>query len=97
MHATSTRNDCSFLKEFLMARGRFDPRDFGVDLEREVLQDEIVSHFAAFCRGEWTVDELLLHPREALHFCDEFRRSNGYFQLPDDVILRSLMTRRKNP
>ena len=50
--------------------------------------------FAGMCRA-WTVDELLLHPREALNLCDSFRRAYGYFDLPDEVILRQLMIRRK--
>jgi hypothetical protein len=48
-------------------------------------------------RDGWTVDELLLHPREALNFCDQVRRRYGYFDVPDDIILRSIMQRRKNP
>jgi hypothetical protein len=48
-------------------------------------------------RDTWAVDELLLHPREAAWFCDETRRKYRYFDLPDDVILRVILTRRKNP
>jgi hypothetical protein len=80
-----------------MGRGKFNPLDFGVNLEREALMDQIVEDFHATYRDSWTVDELLLHPREAAIFCDGVRRQHGYFDLPDDVILRSIMTRRKNP
>jgi hypothetical protein len=57
----------------------------------------MVSDFSAMYHGMWTIDELLLHPREAGHFCDEVRRLHGYFDLPDDIILRTILTRRKNP
>jgi hypothetical protein len=44
-----------------------------------------------------SIDELLLHPREAAHFCDDVRRQYGYFDVPDDIILRVILTRGKNP
>jgi hypothetical protein len=86
-----------FYREFLMGRGRFDPKDFGVSLGREELTDEMANAFNDIYRDCWTVDELLLHPREAAWFCDEVRRRKGYFDLPDDVILRVILTRRKSP
>jgi hypothetical protein len=86
-----------FYREFLMGRGNFDPRDFGVDKDRDLFTDEIVEHFNATFRQTWTIDELLLHPREAANFCDEVRRRYHYFDVPDDIILRSILTRRKNP
>jgi len=75
------------------ARGKFDPKDFGVEMERETFTDEICEQF----RAHWTIDELLLHPREALNFCDEVRRQRGWYMIPDDIILRTVLTRRKNP
>jgi hypothetical protein len=57
----------------------------------------MVSAFSAIYRGQWTIDELLLHPREAVRFCDEIRHQYGYYDLPDDIILRTILTRRKNP
>jgi hypothetical protein len=44
-----------------------------------------------------TLPTLVLHPRGALRFCDGTRRKHGWFDLPDDVLLRWLMNRRKNP
>jgi hypothetical protein len=90
-------DQAAFYREFLMARNTFDPKEFGVDLSKEDFGDEMVSDFGAIYRGQWTFDELLLHPREAQHFCDEVRRMHGYFDLPDDIILRTILTRRKNP
>ncbi len=45
----------------------------------------------------WSVDELLLHPREELDYCSAIRRRSGFHDLPDDLILRCLLARRKNP
>lgn len=86
----------AFFREFLMARGVLNPRDYGVDMEREDFVDALVEAFGETYRGQWTIDELVLHPREALDFCDRVRRARGWFIVPDDVILRPIMNRRKN-
>jgi hypothetical protein len=80
-----------------MARTVINPRDFGIDLDREPFVDQMVDDFNETYEGRQTVDELLLHPREAAHFCDTVRRKHDYFDLPDDVILRVILQRRKNP
>lgn len=80
-----------------MARPAFDPREFGVDLEREAFVDEMVEEFHGAYRNDWTIDELLLHPREALRICDDVRHRRGYYDVPDDIILRVILQRRKNP
>jgi hypothetical protein len=36
-------------------------------------------------------------PREALRFCDDFRRKHQCMDVPDDIILRSIIGRRKHP
>lgn len=92
-----TPSQTQFYGEFLMGRGRFDPKEFGVDLRREDFTDQMVECFADIYRDTWTVDELLLHPREAAKFCDEVRRKYHYFDVPDDIVLRVIMARRKNP
>jgi len=97
MIATEEITQREFYKGFLMARGKFDPTEFGVNCSREEFGDEMVGDFAATYRDTWTVDELLLHPREAVKFCDDVRRKHGYHDLPDDIILRTIMNRRKNP
>jgi len=97
MMATQTLTQQDFYKEFLMARGKFDPADFGVDLSPADFTDQAVEAFGTAYRGTWTIDELLLHPREAAQFCDQFRRKHRYFDVPDDIILRVILHRRKNP
>lgn len=54
----------------------------------------MVDAFGAAYRGQWSIDELMLHPREAAHFCDDVRRQFGYFDVPDDIVLRVILTRR---
>ncbi|MEM9352556.1 MAG: hypothetical protein AAGA92_06050 [Planctomycetota bacterium] len=80
-----------------MARGHFDPKDLGVDLTREEFTDQVVEDFAEAYRDSLSIDELLLHPREAMQFCDQVRRKHHYFDVPDDIILRVILKRRKNP
>lgn len=86
-----------FYREFLMGRHKFSPQEFGVDLTNDEFDDLMVGDFNDTFRGGMTVDELALHPREAMRFCDEVRHKHGCFYLPDDIILRTIMKRRKNP
>lgn len=91
------QTQADFYKGFLMARGNFDPRDFGVEMTREDFADLMVDDFNSTYHGQWTIDELLLHPREAAIFCDDVRRKHKFYDMPDDLILRVIMGRRKNP
>jgi hypothetical protein len=86
-----------FYAEYLMARSRFEPRDFGVDMERDEFMDKMVDEFNATYRGTLSIDELCLRPRVALRFCDDVRQRTGFYDAPDDIILRSIMNRRKSP
>lgn len=45
----------------------------------------------------YTVDELLLHPHDAIDYCDKVKHHTGCQGLPEQLILRCLMSRRKNP
>ncbi len=90
-------SQASFYREFLMSRKTVDPTAHGVDMDLEEFTDALADEFNSTFRGMMTLDELLLHPREALEFCDRVRRSHGWFYVPDDIILRTLMKRRKNP
>jgi hypothetical protein len=92
-----TDSQVEFYKEFLMGRQTFDPLDFGVNMDREQFVDLLAEEFNTTYRGAWSVDELLLHPREAMQFCDGVRHKHGFFDVPDDIILRSVLQRRKNP
>jgi len=87
----------TFHKRFLMARQQLDPRLYGFDLDRADFIDLLVGDFGDYTKGMLSVDEMLLHPRTALHFCDTVRQRHGCFDMPDDIILRAIMTRRKNP
>jgi hypothetical protein len=90
-------NQVDFYARFLMARAQIDPRHHGIDMDREPFIDEMVGDFNEAYQGRQTIDELLLHPRDALRFCDNVRHKHGYFDLPDDIILRVILQRRKNP
>jgi len=63
---------------------------FGIDVGRKELAEKVASEFNAAYRGLFPVSELLLHPGEAMHFCDNVRRQFAYWDLPDNIILRSL-------
>lgn len=78
-----------FYREWLKNRDKFDPQQFDVDMDREKFIGKVIK---AFCQRfpDWTVDELLYHPRDAERFCYEVRHDNGWYDVPDDIILRSL-------
>lgn len=86
-----------FYQEFLMGRSNFDPHDFGVNMSAEEFRDAMADEFGTQFRGALSLDELLLRPRVAGLFCDQVRQRHGYYDVPDDIILRSIMHRRKNP
>jgi hypothetical protein len=94
---TEFRTEPDFYRRHFMARQQIDPAAHGVPLDKEAFIDLMVREFADYGRDAMTIDELLLRPRAALHFCDTVRQRHGWFDLPDDVILRVIMTRRKNP
>jgi zona occludens toxin (predicted ATPase) len=93
----SDTKSAAFYREWFMGRQTVNPRDYGIDLDKDDFTDRMVELFAVKYRDHWTVDELLLHPREAALFCDDARRSIMGFDVPDDVILRVILGRRKNP
>jgi hypothetical protein len=48
--------------------------------------------------SNFSIDSLLLNPSEATSFCEAVRNlRKDYETLPDELILRSLLARRKNP
>lgn len=97
MQAVLEGKQASFYARFLMARGSFDPKQFGVNLGKDEFTDQMVDEFNTTYRGQLTIDELLLRPRSAIHFCESVRTKHGYYDLPDDIILRVILGRRKNP
>ena len=84
-------------RSFIMARTKLTFDQFGIDTPAEEVIDRLIDHFNEHYHGLLTIDELLLHPRDALAFCDLVRSRNGWIGLPDDMILRPIITRRKNP
>lgn len=68
----------------------------GCDLSIVDFQDRLVDILSEMF-SSWSVDELMLHPRDALDYCTAVRRQISGPGLPDDLILRCLMARRKNP
>ena len=98
MSSLFTADQKAFYERFLMSRShQYQPRDYGVEMEKSEFMDLMVDEFNAAYHGIWTVDELLLHPREAIRFCDDVRHHKKFFDVPDDIILRAIMQRRKNP
>jgi len=88
-------SQAKFYREFLMGRHKWEPKDYGIDLSRTDLIDLFIDELRSVYRGMWTIDELVVHPRDAVRFCDDFRMKHGFYDLPDDIILRTLMNLRK--
>lgn len=82
-------------EKFVMARSKLNYSQFGIDGDADKIIDRFADLFNERFKGGISIDELLLHPREAGLFCDFVRGAEGYVGLPDDMILRPLMTRRK--
>jgi hypothetical protein len=83
------------------ARGRGLPfrlaeelRAAGCDLDRVAFADAIAEEFHGWCRNA-TDEDLLCRPREGAKFCRAVRRELRLRKLPDRVILRTLIGRRK--
>jgi hypothetical protein len=87
----------TLLQKVIAAMAKSEPEDFGIKQSMAEFTDDMVNRFNTRYRGQWTIDELLLHPREALLFCDEVRHAMGNFVVPDHFILRAILARRKNP
>lgn len=68
---------------------------FGITQPHEHVSAVIAQLFHERFPTGVTVDELLLHPRDAMRFCDSVRDRQGWIGIPDDVILRALLNRRK--
>jgi len=83
-------------ERYLMARTKLRFEQFGIEGDPDAVIDTLVDMFNDYSKGSITIDELCLHPREALAFCDSVRRSRGWIDLPDHMILRPIMTRRKS-
>lgn len=76
-----------------MNRSSIDLREFGLTISKEQFISRIVGAFQK--HYDWSIDELLLRPREAARFCDEIRTSLKSYDIPDDIILAVLISQRK--
>lgn len=65
MSAVATTSQAQCYREFLMARGSFDPRDFRINMDITEFTDLLVEEFHGVYRDSLTKDGLLLHPRES--------------------------------
>lgn len=87
------------LEDRIMAR--LDLSKFGITMDTETFKDLLVETFQTQYRAIPNVDELVLRPQIAIRYCDGIRdqlsaRGEGEaYDLPDDVILRTLMNKRK--
>jgi hypothetical protein len=95
MITAQIQSQAEFYREFLVGRVVIDPAKYGIAKTRDEFISDMFDAFAGTYEGKITVDELLLHPQEALWFCGEIRRRYHYFDLPDDIILRALIGERK--
>lgn len=50
------------------------PQDYGIELFKDEFVDRIVETFNDTFKRATTVDELLLHPRDAMEFCHSVQR-----------------------
>lgn len=70
-------------------------KEYGCDMSPNQFREHADQMFAEHV-SDYTVDEMLLHPKAAIAYCDTVRQSGKEFaNLPDDLILRSLIGQRK--
>lgn len=49
-----------------------------------------------FYRGFAMRGGSLLHPRQAIRICDDIRRQHSNDDVPDNIILRTILNQRRN-
>ena len=69
-------------------------RDYNIKLDAATFKELLVD-IAHNLAPAWNDEELVHHPRVALHYCEEIRNKVDAPSLPDDVILRALSGIRK--
>lgn len=87
-------------RERIMAR--LDLTRFDIQMDPTAFKDLVAQRFVLHYPAIGTVDELLVRPREAARYCDHVRDAlaateEAAYDLPDDVILRTLLNARKRP
>lgn len=92
---TSTWTSLERLKDHYVARLSRTLAEHGIEEDPDRFVDRLVELFQGLYPA-FTIDELLVRPREALRYCDAVRSHAQNYDLPDDMILRPLLNRRKN-
>lgn len=86
--------DLERLGAYYVARLSSTLAEYGIDTDPEMFVDQLIDQCFVMYPA-FTIDELLVRPREALRFCDAVRERLGNYDLPDDMLLRPLLNRRK--
>jgi hypothetical protein len=85
-------------KEHHVARLDKTLADLGFDIDPDAFKDVLSDTFDSMYAGMLpSIDELLVRPTEALRYCVAIRDRLRNFDLPEDVILRTLLNTRKHP
>jgi hypothetical protein len=71
-------------------------RDHGCDMDVAVFRELLKGRLADDYPG-WNDEELMHRPQEALRYCQAIRQAARCFDLPDELILRTLSNMRKHP
>jgi hypothetical protein len=80
-----------------MARKNKTLSDLGFDIDPETFEHALTDTFDSMHRDNMSsLDELLVRPTRALIFCEAIRERLNEYDLPEDVILRTLLNLRKH-
>ncbi len=82
-------------KEFYVSRFSKTLTKYGIIEDPKMFIDRLVEIFQGMYPA-FTIDKLLIRPREALRYCEAVRAACKNFDLPDPLILGSLLNRRKH-
>jgi len=73
-------------------------KEYGCETPIKQFQDALEEVFNRDYRARFTVDSLMQHPSDAVEYCQKINKYQSDFAaVPENLILRCLMARRKNP
>jgi hypothetical protein len=85
------------LRGYYMARGNKTIEDFDFGITKEAFLYCLNDTFDSMYREmDLTVDELLVRPTEGLRYCAAIRERLKFLDIPEDVIMRTLLNERKH-
>jgi hypothetical protein len=85
------------LKDYYMARRNKGIEDFDFGIAKEVFLDVLNDTFDSMYRDmDLSFDELLVRPTEAVRFCAAIRDRFKILDIPEDLILRTMLNDRKH-